>query len=254
MEWIYEFSNNFNTIVRQFGFFHSTNLQLEHQNMSQHRRHMQRPTFRNALTHSRRSLEMMSPFYSTVEPQYLQYAQMDPETWNIVNILSIRHWLSVNSKRSRFFVSTLKIDIQKFFSSYKCTTICGKWYNMTVDSLFVFLMMTNNFNTNIHTSFPSGIPLPRVAVNPITLATSVLNVRYSLSVTPRNIVFISGIPEPILCGATRWTKPAEKRIKHTGNDTHAKYCTYGCDVRSLYNQILATIISTENQLALRLID
>lgn len=59
--------------------------------MSQHRRHMQRPTFRNALTHSRRSLEMMSPFYSTVEPQYLQYAQMDPETWNIVNILSIRH-------------------------------------------------------------------------------------------------------------------------------------------------------------------
>lgn len=46
------------------------------------------------------------------------------------------------------------------------------------------------------TSFPSGIPLPKVAVNPITFATSVLNVKYSFSATPLNIVFISGIPEP----------------------------------------------------------
>lgn len=46
------------------------------------------------------------------------------------------------------------------------------------------------------TSLPSGIPLPRVAVNPITLATSVLNVKYSLSATPLKIVFISGMPEP----------------------------------------------------------
>lgn len=74
-----------------------------------------------------------------------------------------------------------------------------------------------------HTSFPSGIPLPSVAVKPITFATSVLNVRYSLSVTPRKIVFISGIPEPILCGATKCTNPAENRIKHTGNEIHAKY-------------------------------
>lgn len=53
------------------------------------------------------------------------------------------------------------------------------------------------------TSLPSGKPDPSVAVKPITFATSVLNVRYSFSATPRNIVFISGIPEPILCGATR---------------------------------------------------
>lgn len=86
------------------------------------------------------------------------------------------------------------------------------------------------------------MPDPSVAVKPITLATSVLNVRYSFNVTPLRIVFISGMPEPILCGATRCTKPAENSIKHTGNDTHAKYCTYGCDVRSLYNQILAVQI------------
>lgn len=83
------------------------------------------------------------------------------------------------------------------------------------------------------------MPLPSVAVNPITLATSVLNVKYSLSATPRRIVFISGMPEPILCGATKCTKPAENRINDTGNETHAKYCIYGCDVRSLYNQIRA---------------
>lgn len=122
------------------------------------------------------------------------------------------------------------------------------------------------------------MPLPRVAVRPITFATSVLNVRYSLSATPRNIVFISGMPEPMGCdwwwwrqrevievtapgtatgspvslllrkssfqipilwGAIKWTNPAENNIKHTGSDTHAMYCTTGCDVRSLYNQTLA---------------
>lgn len=45
-------------------------------------------------------------------------------------------------------------------------------------------------------SFPNGIPAPRVAVRPMHFATSVLNVRYSFSCTPLNIVFISGIPEP----------------------------------------------------------
>lgn len=89
------------------------------------------------------------------------------------------------------------------------------------------------------TSLPNGMPLPNVAVKPITLATSVLNVKYSLSATPRKMVFISGMPEPILCGATKCTKPAENNINDTGNDTHAKYCVYGADVRSLYNQIRA---------------
>lgn len=96
----------------------------------------------------------------------------------------------------------------------------------------------NSCNSS-HTSFPKGIPLPSVAVKPITLATKVLNVKYSFSVTPRSMVFISGIPEPILCGATKCTNPAENKIKHTGNDTHAKYCMCGCDVKSLYNQIRA---------------
>lgn len=46
------------------------------------------------------------------------------------------------------------------------------------------------------TSFPRGIPLPRAQVKPMTLATNVLNVRYSFRTTPLRIVFISGIPEP----------------------------------------------------------
>lgn len=53
------------------------------------------------------------------------------------------------------------------------------------------------------TSFPNGKPLPKIAIRPTNLATSVLNVRYSFKVTPRKMVFISGIPEPIACGETR---------------------------------------------------
>ena len=48
----------------------------------------------------------------------------------------------------------------------------------------------------LRTSFPRGIPLPRAQVRPMTLATNVLNVRYSFRTTPLSIVFISGIPEP----------------------------------------------------------
>jgi hypothetical protein len=47
-----------------------------------------------------------------------------------------------------------------------------------------------------HTSLPSGMPLPRVAVSPTILAMSVRKVRYSFRATPRRIVFISGMPEP----------------------------------------------------------
>lgn len=60
-----------------------TNLQPVHQNMNQHRLHMQRPTFHNVSIHFRRLLEMMSPFCSTIEPQYWQCARMDPENRNI---------------------------------------------------------------------------------------------------------------------------------------------------------------------------
>lgn len=46
------------------------------------------------------------------------------------------------------------------------------------------------------TSLPTGIPLPRARVRPMTLATKALSVKYSFSTTPLRIVFSSGIPEP----------------------------------------------------------
>lgn len=52
------------------------------------------------------------------------------------------------------------------------------------------------------TSLPRGMPLPRAQVRPMTLATNVLKVRYSLSTTPLRMVFISGIPEP--AGEISW--------------------------------------------------
>lgn len=47
------------------------------------------------------------------------------------------------------------------------------------------------------TSLPTGMPLPRPAVSPMTLATKALRVRYSFSTTPLRMVFNSGIPEPV---------------------------------------------------------
>lgn len=52
------------------------------------------------------------------------------------------------------------------------------------------------------TSLPSGMPLPNAQVRPMTFATKVLKVRYSLSTTPLRMVFISGIPEPAGGGQT----------------------------------------------------
>lgn len=46
------------------------------------------------------------------------------------------------------------------------------------------------------TSLPTGIPLPRLAVSPMTLAMKALRVRYSFRTTPLRMVFNSGIPEP----------------------------------------------------------
>lgn len=46
------------------------------------------------------------------------------------------------------------------------------------------------------TSLPTGIPLPRARVRPMTLATKAFSVRYSFSTTPLRMVFSSGIPEP----------------------------------------------------------
>lgn len=53
-------------------------------------------------------------------------------------------------------------------------------------------------------SLPRGKPEPRVQVSPTILAMSVRNVRYSLSTTPRRIVFISGIPDPIAFRGERY--------------------------------------------------
>lgn len=47
------------------------------------------------------------------------------------------------------------------------------------------------------TSLPTGMPLPRPAVSPMTLAMKALRVRYSFSTTPLRMVFNSGIPEPV---------------------------------------------------------
>lgn len=210
-------------------FSRPTDLQLVRQNMNQLQLHMQRPTSHSVSIHFRKWLEMMSPFCSTIEPQYWQCARMDPENRNFFFNFICRcrdHCICALVKNSHM----------------SCIQCMRDRRPMTMKYLIWIRKITKENSRHMNyklTSFPNGIPLPSVAVNPITLATRVLNVKYSLSVTPRNIVFISGMPEPILCGATRWTKPAEKRIRQTGNDTHAKYCIYGCDVRSLYSQILA---------------
>lgn len=47
------------------------------------------------------------------------------------------------------------------------------------------------------TSFPTGRPEPSEAVSPVTFASKVLSVRYSGITTPRIMVFISGIPDPV---------------------------------------------------------
>ena len=46
------------------------------------------------------------------------------------------------------------------------------------------------------TSLPMGSPQPREVHKPTIFATRVRAVRYSLSTTPRRMVFISGIPDP----------------------------------------------------------
>lgn len=55
-----------------------------------------------------------------------------------------------------------------------------------------------NFNwfSQPSTSFPSGSPAPIVSVRPMNLAIIVRIVRYSLRITPRKMVLISGIPDP----------------------------------------------------------
>lgn len=78
-------------------------------------------------------------------------------------------------------------------------TSCGKIIKTPLDKQ-TLLRMTCCYvewrRKGSSTSFPRGIPLPRAQVRPMTLATKVLKVRYSLRTTPLSIVFISGMPEP----------------------------------------------------------
>ena len=67
------------------------------------------------------------------------------------------------------------------------------------------------------TSLPTGIPLPRPAVKPMTLAMKALRVRYSFRTTPLRMVFSSGMPEPV-----KRKKEKEKRerdAKHLSGKT-----------------------------------
>lgn len=57
-------------------------------------------------------------------------------------------------------------------------------------------MLEDENRAGAFTSLPTGMPLPRPAVSPMTLATKALRVRYSFSTTPLRMVFSSGIPEP----------------------------------------------------------
>lgn len=50
------------------------------------------------------------------------------------------------------------------------------------------------------TSLPTGMPLPRARVRPMTLAIKAFRVKYSFSTTPLRMVFSSGIPEPEVPG------------------------------------------------------
>lgn len=63
------------------------------------------------------------------------------------------------------------------------------------------------------TSLPTGMPLPRAAVRPMTLAIKALRVKYSFSTTPLRMVFSSGIPEPETEGETEIVQRGERRTK-----------------------------------------
>ena len=52
------------------------------------------------------------------------------------------------------------------------------------------------------------------------------------------MVFISGMPEPMACGASMWTTPVLKRTRKTGRTTQAKYCAAMWSPRCSYSHSL----------------
>lgn len=72
-------------------------------------------------------------------------------------------------------------------------------------------------------SLPSGNPEPKVKVSPTIFAISVRKVRYSLRTTPRKMVFISGIPEPIAYDSSAKAVSVDARVERT----RFVYSTYG---------------------------
>lgn len=73
-------------------------------------------------------------------------------------------------------------------------------------------------------------------MRPTAFAIKVLKVKYSLRATPLKIVFISGIPDPMLEGATICTNPEENTTRNTGSRIQLKYCANACEVKSRYSQ------------------
>ena len=74
------------------------------------------------------------------------------------------------------------------------------WMENEINETMVLMLdecMMPDKNMVLFTSLPTGIPLPRPAVRPITLAMKALRVRYSFRTTPLRMVFSSGIPEPV---------------------------------------------------------
>ena len=65
-------------------------------------------------------------------------------------------------------------------------------------------------------TFPSGKPLLSASVKPIAFAIKTRNERYSFNTTPRSIVFISGMPLPIACGAIKFTMIVEAKTSAHG--------------------------------------
>lgn len=114
--------------------------------------------------------------------------------------LNLRVVKPCSESHSNCFISS---RMGKSISSKSCFYFCSYDFNKTPGTLSSYrtslickARRSDEGKVQPPTSFPRGIPLPRAQVRPMTLATKVLNVRYSFSTTPLSIVFISGIPEP----------------------------------------------------------
>ena len=143
------------------------------------------------------------------------------------------HILSVNScsKKSHFLQNShLKNLILTIITIYKSHF----WQNLHFWNLIFHKI--HIFETSKSREF-----LYKKLVFALVLVWNIIFEKFlTLSTTPRMMVFISGIPDPMAWGATRWTKPAEKSTKKMGKTHQAKNCTtiwWFCSLTILYNII-----------------